>query len=265
MRQRTGGARVGGVAGDAAEVDGGGGAVAAEGASEDARPPEPPAPGAGGRAGAGGRFAARLVRGARAALHLDRVHRRRHEPAAGAAVRRSGDDGGVHGDAARAPRRARPADVTRSSRRDARPSSFVLDFLFRLRDSPCRLGGSPSLGLFTSAKCTKPRLGFPSQPSSQPSPSMPRPPVLVVTDQLSVAHQPSVGPLTSARRSGSVRVRASERHRSAGRRERHLTARTSPPSFQPKARILGVDAKEVTSGQRTHPPAVAARRPTGNA
>ncbi len=91
------------------EVDGGGRAAASEAAPGGARPPEPSAPRAGRGAGAGGRFAARLVRGARAAPRADRVRRRRDEPAAGAWLFRVGDDAGVHGDAARASGGARPA------------------------------------------------------------------------------------------------------------------------------------------------------------
>ena len=75
-RRRSLPRRTVGVARDAAEVDGEGRAVASEGPSAGAGPPEQPRRPRS-AAGAGGRFAARLVRGPRPALHADRVRGRR--------------------------------------------------------------------------------------------------------------------------------------------------------------------------------------------
>ena len=96
-REAGGGAWLSAVGGDLAAVDDGGGAVAVEGAPGAAFASEPSA--ARGGPGADRRFAARLVRGARAGLHADRVR--------GRATTRRGDC--VHEDDARASRDARPA------------------------------------------------------------------------------------------------------------------------------------------------------------
>ena len=80
LGEAVGDARLPGVGGDLAQVDGGSGAVAVEEAPGDAGASQPsPATGRG-RVGADRRLAAPMVRGAGAVMHPDRVHRRRHQP-----------------------------------------------------------------------------------------------------------------------------------------------------------------------------------------
>ena len=85
------------------------GPVAGEGAAGGARAPEPAEACVRGGPGADRWLAARVVRGARAGVHADRVCGRRHDAACGDGVFRRGDDRGVHGDDARASGGARSA------------------------------------------------------------------------------------------------------------------------------------------------------------
>ena len=103
-----GGARVWGIGGDVAQVDGGSGAMAVEEAPGGAGSPEPAQTASAGRVGADRRFPPRLVRGSGAALHVDRVHRRRHQSADGATFCRGRDHRSLHEDLARVSRPARP-------------------------------------------------------------------------------------------------------------------------------------------------------------
>ena len=70
--------------------------------------PEPAQTAGAGRVGADRRFPPRVVRGSGAALHVDRVHRRRHQPADGAAFCRGRDHRSLHEDLARVSRPTRP-------------------------------------------------------------------------------------------------------------------------------------------------------------